>query len=265
MGLLDDKVALVTGGGRGIGRATTELLAAEGARVAVADASRGAAEDVASGIEARGGEALAIQADVTQPGQIPRIFEAVLQRFGRLDVLHSSAGAAQATASAREIAPRVRAVGWDQVAAADLPGALQVARRAICLMAESRQGGRIILMGTLTGPGGAMAGPARFPRVAVGLPRAEARAAVACLTRSLARWAGPHGVLVNSIWPGVIDTTLPSRLPSERLTSLIRQTALRRMGTADEVAKVVLFLASDLASFVTGTHVDIDGGLDPDG
>jgi len=249
MGLVEGNVALVTGGARGIGRATAELLAAEGARVAVADLNLSGAEDVVSGIEARGGDALALAVDVAQPDQIAAMFEAVLGRFGQLDIVHNNAGVFSKTPI-----DELTLDGWDWLMGINLRGAFLVAQQALKIM-KARGGGRIINMSSMAGQVGG---------VVAGADYAASKAAVACLTKSMAKWGGPYGILVNSLCPGVIDTAMPAQFPPDRLAAMIASTPLRRMGTADEVAKVVLFLASDLASFVTGTHIDINGGIHTD-
>ena len=246
MGLVEGKVALVTGGGRGIGRATAELLAAEGAAVAVADIDRANAEAVAAAIGQRGGRSLALQVDVTNPEQIGAMFDQVVERFGRLDVLHNNAGVLDMT-PLDQLTPE----GWDSLMDVNLRGVFLCAQAALRVM-QRQNGGRIINMGSMGGQvGGIVAGP----------NYAASKAAVACLTKSLARIGGPHNVLVNTLNPGVIDTAMPASFPPERREAMIAATPLGRMGTAEEVAKVVLFLASDLSSFVTGTHIDINGGL----
>ncbi len=249
MGLLDGKVALVTGGARGIGRATAELLASEGARVAVADVNLSGAEDVVSGIEARGGEALALAADVSDPEQIDAMYDAVLRRFGRVDILHNNAGIFTKTPI-----DELELEGWDRLMNVNLRGAFLVAQRALRIM-KTQGSGRIINMSSMAGQVGG---------VVAGADYAASKAAIACLTKSMAKWGGPYGILVNSLCPGVIDTAMPAQFPPDRLAAMIAATPLQRMGTADEVAKVVLFLASDLSSFVTGTHIDINGGLHTD-
>jgi 3-oxoacyl-[acyl-carrier protein] reductase len=246
MALVQGKVALVTGGARGIGRAVAELLAEEGAFVAVADVNLGGAEDVVSGIEARGGQALALAADISQPDQIAPMFDAVVRRFGRIDILHNNAGIFAKTA-----VDEIEVAAWDQLMGINLRGSFLVAQHALRVM-KAQRGGRIINMGSL---GGQVGG------VVAGADYAASKAAIACLTKSMAKWGGPYGILVNTVCPGVIDTAMPAQFPPDRLAAMIESTPLRRMGTADEVAKVVLFLASDLSSFVTGAHIDVNGGI----
>ena len=246
MALVEGKIALVTGGARGIGRAAAELLAAEGAQVAVADVNLSGAEDVASGIEARGGKALALAADVSQPDQVGPMFDAVLKQWGRLDVLHNNAGIFAKTA-----VDEIEVDAWDRLMGVNLRGAFLVAQRALTIM-KGQRGGRIVNMGSM---GGQVGG------VVAGADYAASKAAIACLTKSMAKWGGPYGILVNTVCPGVIDTAMPAQFPPDRLAAMIESTPLRRMGTADEVARIVLFLASDLASFVTGAHIDVNGGL----
>ena len=249
MGLVDDKVALVTGGGRGIGRATAELLAAEGATVAVADLDGDSAETDAAGIAERGGRSLAIQADVSKPDQISAMFARVLEQFGRLDILHNNAGLFDQT-PIDQMTPEA----WDRLMDVNLRGAFFCAQEALRIM-RRQGGGRIINMASLA---------AQVGGVVAGANYAASKAGIACLTKSMAKWGGQHNILVNSLNPGVIDTAMPASFPPERREAMIAATPLGRMGTADEVAKVVLFLASDLSSFVTGTHIDINGGLHVD-
>ena len=246
MGLVEDKVALVTGGGRGIGRATAELLATEGASVAVADIDLGNAEAVAAGIAERGGRSLALRVDVAQPEQIGPMFDRVVEQFGRVDILFNNAGVLDIT-PIDQLAPD----GWDRLMDVNLRGAFFCAQAALRLM-QRQGGGRIINTGSMGGQVGGIVAGANY---------AASKAAVACLTKSMAKWGGPHNILVNTINPGVIDTAMTEAFPPGRREAMVEATSLRRLGTPDEVAKVVLFLASDLASFVTGTHIDINGGL----
>src|SRR3954467_15510163 len=142
MALVEGKVALVTGGARGIGRAAAELLAAEGALVAVADLNLSAAQAVASGIEDRGGKALALAADVSQPDQVAPMFDAVLKRFGRLDILHNNAGI-----FAKTSVDEIEVDAWDRRMGVNLRGAFVVAQRALNIM-KAQRGGRIVNMGS---------------------------------------------------------------------------------------------------------------------
>lgn len=219
MGLVDNKVALVTGGARGIGRATAELLASEGACVAVADVNLSGAEDVVSGIEARGGKALAVEADVADETQIDAMYDAVLRHFGRVDILHNNAGI-----FTRTPIDELEIETWDRLMNVNLRGAFLVAQRALRIM-KTQRGGRIVNMSSMAGQVGG---------VVAGADYAASKAAVACLTKSMAKWGGPYGILVNSLCPGVIDTAMPAQFPPDRLAAMIAATPLRRMGTTDE-------------------------------
>lgn len=247
MGLVDGKVALVTGGAGGIGRATAELLAAEGAAVAVADVNQDGAEAIAAGIAERGGRSLALRVDVTRPDEIEAMFARVVEHFGRLDILHNNAGVLDITPF-----DEMTAEGWDRLMDVNLRGVFLCAQHALRVMIRQGHGGRIINTGSMGGQVGGIVAGANY---------SASKAAVACLTKSMTRIGGPHNILVNTLNPGVIDTAMTAGFPADRRTAMIQGTPLGRLGTADEVAKVVLFLASDLASFVTGTHIDINGGL----
>jgi 3-oxoacyl-[acyl-carrier protein] reductase len=245
-GLVDGKIALITGGGRGIGRATAELLAREGADVAIADINADSARDAAAAIEGLGRRSLAITADVADVDQVGRMFGQVIERFGRLDVFHNNAGVFDKT-PLMEMQP----ADWDALMSVNLRAVFFCAQEAMRIM-MGQGGGRIVNMGSMAGQVGGVVAGANY---------SASKAAVACLTKSLAKLGGPHGVLVNTLCPGVIDTAMPAQFPPDRLAAMIESTPLRRMGTAEEVAKVVLFLASELSSFVTGAHIDINGGL----
>ena len=237
---LAGKVALVTGGASGIGLACVRALADEGARVVVADLNAEAVPEV-------GGVTVAV--DVTKAEDARRAVAAAVESFGALDVLVTCAGIFHATPL-----DRITSEEWDRVQAVNLRGTFLVAQAALAVMIP-RRSGRIVTIASLAGQVGGLAAGASY---------AASKAGVTGLTKSLARFAGPHGITVNTVNPGIIDTPMTAGLPEEQRAKLVERTPLGRVGRAEEVAAVVVFLASDAASFVHGAHVDVNGGLNMD-
>jgi 3-oxoacyl-[acyl-carrier protein] reductase len=238
---LGGKTALVTGGGGGIGAACARALAGEGATVVVADIDGEAAARIAQELAGHG-----VATDVGKPEQARRAVDETVTRCGRLDVLVACAGAFHATPL-----DRIDADEWDRIQRVNLRGVFLVAQAALGVMIPKRRG-RIITIGSLAGQSGGLAAGASY---------AASKAGVAALTKSIARFAGPHGITANCVNPGLIDTPMLDAWPPEALERTIAQTPLGRLGTAEEVAAVVVMLASDGASFVHGAHVDVNGGL----
>lgn len=238
---LRGKVALVTGGASGIGLACARALAAEGARVVVADLNAEAAAEAARGV---GGASVAV--DVTSPDDVRHAVAAAVEAFGALDVLVTCAGIFHSTPLDR-LAPEE----WDRIQAVNLRGTFLVAQAALDVMIP-RRSGRIVTIASLAGQVGGLASGASY---------AASKAGVAGLTKSLARFAGPHGITVNTVNPGIIATPMTAVLSEEQRAALVERTPLGRVGTAEEVAAVVVFLASDGASYIHGAHVDVNGGL----
>lgn len=241
---LEGKAALVTGGSRGIGAAIAKRLARDGAAVALTYAgSKHKAEEVVKDIEAAGGRARAIQADNADAGAVINAVAETVQTFGRLNILVNSAGVAI-------IAPlgEFSLEDFDRMVAINVRGAFVAAQTASRHMGE---GGRIILIGSINAD--------RMPFTG-GAPYALSKAAVAGLTRGLARDLGPRGITVNNIQPGPIDTDMnPSEGPfADMLKGLL---ALNRYGRPEEIAAMVAYLASPEAGFVTGASLNIDGGF----
>ena len=248
MGRLDHKVALVTGGGRGIGRAIAEKFAAEGARVGIADLDAGAGRATA---EALGDRALFVPADVTRSDDVDAAVERVEHAYGRINVLVNNAGI-----NAYFDAVTMTEAEWDAVFAVDLKGAWLCARRVLPSMLEAR-GGAIVniasIHATLT--------------IAGMFPYAAAKSGLIGLTRSLALDYAPHGIRVNAVSPGWTRTHLVEewfRLqpdPAEAEAGVMRAHPMRRIATPAEVANLVAFVASDEASAITGASLAVDCGL----
>ena len=233
---LAGKVVLVTGGASGIGLACVKALAAEGAQVLVA------------ALHAAPGPG-SVTVDVTKPEDAGRAVQAAVERFGSLDVLVTCAGIFHSTPLDR-ISPEE----WDRIQAVNLRGTFLVAQAALEVMIP-RRSGRIVTIASLAGQVGGLAAGASY---------AASKAGVIGLTKSLARFAGPHGITVNAVNPGIIETPMTAGLPEAQRAALVERTPLGRVGTAEEVAAVVVFLASDAASFVHGAHVDVNGGIHMD-
>ena len=240
---LAEKVAIVTGAASGIGLECALALAREGAHVACADVD-GAAADRAA--ERAGGRSIGIQVDVTSPDDCARLVEQAASRLGSLDVLVTSAGVFHATPF-----DRITAEEWDRIQAVNLKGTFLTCQAALRVMVPNGRG-RIVTIASLGGQTGGLAAGASY---------AASKAGVVALTKSIARYAGPHGVIVNTVNPGVIATPMTAAWPPEVAERVVAQTPLARMGTPAEVAAVVCVLASDAASFVHGAHIDVNGGL----
>ena len=241
---LAGKVALVTGGSRGIGAAIAKRLAADGASVAITYASaRQKAEEMLGVIESAGGRALAIRADSADAGAVKGAVAETVRTLGRLDVLVNNAGIGR-FAPLEEFSLE----DFDRMVAVNVRGVFAAVQEAARHM---REGGRIITIGSVNAD--------RMP-FAGGSVYAMTKAAVAGLTRGLARDLGPRGITVNNVQPGPVDTEMnPAAGPfAESLKGLM---ALPRYGRADEIAAMVAYLAGPEAAFVTGASLTIDGGF----
>ncbi len=243
---LQDRVAIVTGAGRGIGLAIAQTFAREGARVALCDVKVAFLDDALTAIHSFGGEALAFEMDVTVRAQIEEVVRQVLDKWGRVDILVNNAGI-------YEVLPveEITEEQWDRLLAVNLKGALLCCQAVIPVM--KRQGsGRIINMASSAGKAGALLAGAHY---------AVSKAGLMCLAKQMARELGPHGITANAVAPGRIDTPMIHTVSDEENDAFSQRTPLGRLGTAQDVANAVLFLASDEASFITGEVMDVNGGL----
>ena len=247
-GLLARKVAIVTGGASGIGRATALAFAAEGAWVTVTDLDGAAGQQVARAIVDRGGKAIVVEADVTQNAACRRAVEHTVATFGRLDVLFNNAGVIR-RASVLDTSD----ADWDRMMAINVKGVFLMSKHAIPAMTE---GGSIVNTGSGWG--------------LVGGPQAAAycasKGAVVQLTRAMAIDHGPQRIRVNCVCPGDTDTPLLAREANQlgadagRFFEEAATRPLGRIGTPEDIARAVLYLASDASAFVTGTTLVVDGG-----
>ncbi|MFH1329664.1 MAG: 3-oxoacyl-[acyl-carrier-protein] reductase [Actinomycetota bacterium] len=240
------RVALVTGAGRGIGRAIAEHLAGLGYRVAVNYRSSAAgAEAVVAGIAAAGGEAVAVAADVSDEGAVTTLFAAVEQSLGPVEVLVNNAGITR-----DGLLVRLGADDWDAVLAGDLRSAFLCTRAAMRGMLRARWG-RIVSIGSVAGLVG-NPGQANY---------AAAKAGLIGFTKAVAREVGSRGITANVVAPGFIDTDMTAALGEETREAARRAIALGRFGTPQEVAAAVGYLASGPAAYITGQVIVVDGGM----
>jgi 3-oxoacyl-[acyl-carrier protein] reductase len=243
---LSGKVALVTGGSRGIGRATAEALAEQGAHVVV-NYARGEAEAAAvvEGIIARGGKAEALGFDVTDSATTEAAISAVAKRLGRLDVLVANAGI-----SIDGLLVQMKDETLDRVFAVNVRGALASARAAIKVMMRAKKG-RVIFVSSVVGEMG-NAGQVAY---------AASKAAVIGATKSLAREYAKRNITVNAVTPGWIETDMTRDFTPAQKEAMVGSVPLSRSGTAREAAAPIVFLASDEAAYVTGAVLRVNGGM----
>jgi 3-oxoacyl-[acyl-carrier protein] reductase len=247
MGLLDlsGQAALVTGASRGIGRAVAELLAAHGATVGLVARSAEPLEAVASGIRSRGGEALAWPADVADPAAAGALVDRMVEERGRLDILVNNAGITR-----DGLLLRMRDEDWNAVMDANLGSVFRFTRAAARPMLKARRGS-IVNMASIVGLQG-NAGQANY---------AASKGGIVAFTRSASRELCARGVRVNAVAPGYIETDMTAGMTEEARSRMLGVIPMGRPGKPEDVARAVLFLASDLSLYVTGQVLTVDGGL----
>jgi len=246
-----DRVAIVTGGGRGIGAATVRRFAQDGAAVVIADLDKEPARELAAEIEQAGGQALAVECDVSQRTSVDALFGAAVEQFGQVDIAVLCAGILRFN-----LVQDVTDDEWDAVIDTHLKGMFLCAQAAAKVMVP-RNCGKLVLLSS---------GAARGYRARIHY--SAAKAGIESMTRVLAIELGPSNINVNAVAPGFVETRMP-RQHAEWLhedyetfkTSVISQTPLRRAGRPEEQAAVITFLCSDDASFVTGEILTVSGGI----
>jgi 3-oxoacyl-[acyl-carrier protein] reductase len=242
---LKEKVAIVTGGAQGIGRAIAHLLAKNGADIVIADINGKQAQTTAQEIEALGQRSLAIQTDVSKFVEAENLGKSTVDAFGRIDILVNNAGITR-----DGLFLKMKEEEWDSVIAINLKSVFNCSKAVIRYMSKQKAG-KIINIASVVGQMGNI-GQANY---------AASKAGIIGLTKTLAREFGSRGINVNAVAPGFIDTEMTRSLPEKAKEEFLKNIPLGRMGTPDEVAEVVLFLSTDSSRYITGQVINVNGGL----
>jgi len=243
---MKNQAALVTGAAQGIGCAIAKMLCANGMRVALADLDLSKAKSAAKEIKASGGEARAFEVDVSNEEQVKRVVDDIETLWGSVDILVNNAGIVS-----RKAIDNLSAEEWDKTLQVNLRGAFLMSQAVLPGM-KNRKRGAIVNMSSLAALNGGLA---------VGADYVASKAGIIGLTRHLARAGAPFGVRANAVCPGIIATRVTTLLDETRQKDLCAQIPMGRFGSTEEVASVVLFLISDMASYVTGEIVTVTGGI----
>lgn len=244
--MLANRIALVTGAGSGIGEAVALLFSANGATVVLADTDTEGAERVRARIEEKGGKGLVVKTDVSKPAECERLVSGTVRNFGRLDIAVNNAGIGGPAALVGDYPLD----GWDKVIAVNLSGVFYGMRYQIPAMLKNG-GGSIVNMASILARVG-------FPMSSAYV---SAKHGVVGLTENAALEYATQGIRVNAVGPGFIKTPLLDKnLTAEQMQGIAQMHPMQRLGTAEEVAELVLWLASDRSSFVTGSYYNVDGG-----
>jgi len=243
--MVKDKIAVVTGASRGIGRSISLDLSAAGATIVAMDMDQAATDAVVAEIKAAGGKALAVVGNVTLPEDAERMIETAMNEYGRVDILVNNAGITR-----DGIFLRMKDEDWDAVLSVNLKGAFLCSRAASKVMTKQRYG-RIINIASVVGQMG-NAGQANY---------CASKAGLIGLTKSNARELAKRNITVNAVAPGFIATAMTDALSDKVKAELTAQIPLERLGTADDIANAVLFLASENSGYITGHVLSVNGGM----
>lgn len=240
-----EKVAVITGASRGIGRSIALALAAQGAAIVAVDMDQVSTEAVVAELQAAGAKALAVVGNVTVPADVEQMFDAAIEAFGRVDILVNNAGITR-----DGLLMRMKDEDWDAVMNVNLKGAFLCTRAAFKVMSKQRYG-RIINIASVVGQMG-NAGQANY---------CASKAGLIGLTKSNAREMAKRSITVNAVAPGFIATAMTDALSDKVRSELTAQIPLERLGSADDIANAVIFLASEASGYITGHVLSVNGGM----
>jgi len=243
---LKDRVAIVTGAAKGIGKAVAWLFVREGAKVVLVDLEKARLEALQEEIRKKGGQALAVPCDVSKAPEVKQMAAQVQRVFGRIDILVNNAGIIR-----RGTIETVTEEDWDQVIAVNLKGPFNCSKAVVDIM--KKQGcGKIVNVSSIAGKlGDITSAPGYGP----------SKAGLDALTKTLARQLAAYGIHVNGVAPHAIETEMSAEWSPEKRKAIVGAIPLKRLGKPEDVAEAVLFLASDSAAFITGEIIDVNGGF----
>lgn len=243
--ILKDKAAIVTGGGRGIGREIALTFAGEGCNLSLCDVNADALASTQKEIESLGRLCVTSIVDVTKSDQVEAFVQKTLDKFGKVDILVNNAGITKDT-----LLVRMSEADWDAVLSVNLKGAFNCARAVSKIMMKQRDG-RIVNMASIIGIVG-NAGQANY---------AASKGGLIALTKSIAKELASRNVRVNAIAPGFIQTDMTAKLPDNVKSEMLKAIPMAKLGTANDVANLALFLVSDDSAYITGQVIQVDGGM----